>query len=288
MNTEKRSHEVEAADIQQGNRAWWSRNTMSYDWNDKVSLDRFSGAWFDEIDARFVHAARLFASDKQPFDRIIPFEALAGKRVLEIGCGMGLHSELMCKAGAQVSAVDLSPTSVEATRRRFALKNLNIDLRQLDAEALPFADQTFDFIWSWGVIHHSARTARIVREIARMLKKSGESRVMVYNRSGICVPIVYLRDHVLKGGLLRQDFDHTLLASSDGYHARFYTPDQFADLFRAFFVDVTTRIFGQDADAIPLPSLMRRIGISLAPEQWLRNRQAKVGSFLFLEAREPA
>jgi 2-polyprenyl-3-methyl-5-hydroxy-6-metoxy-1,4-benzoquinol methylase len=58
--------------------------------------------------------------------------------VLEIGCGMGLHSELMARAGARLHSIDLSPTSVEATQRRFALKHLDGNIQQADAERLPF------------------------------------------------------------------------------------------------------------------------------------------------------
>src|ERR1700677_2022527 len=86
--------------IQTGNQQWWTSQTMSYDWNDKVQSERFSQAWFNEIDRRFIYGARLFAHDKTPFDRIIPFDTLKGKSVLEIGCGMGLHSELLTRAGA--------------------------------------------------------------------------------------------------------------------------------------------------------------------------------------------
>lgn len=104
--------------VQAANQAWWTNHTMSFDWNDKVRSEKFSSAWFDEIDRRFIRDARLYGHDSRPFDRIIPFSDLAGKHVLEIGCGMGLHSQLMAEAGANVSAIDLSPTSVEATRRR--------------------------------------------------------------------------------------------------------------------------------------------------------------------------
>lgn len=260
---------------------------MSYDWNKKINVERFSTAWFDDIDARFVRAARLFATDTQPFDRIIPFHALAGKKVLEIGCGMGLHSELMVRAGAIVSAVDISPTSVEATRKRFSLKGLEIDITQTDAEILPFDDDTFDFVWSWGVIHHSAKTAKIVREISRVVKASGDCRVMVYNRSGISTTIVYLKDHLFKGSFLHQDFDSTLLASSDGFHARCYTPDQLTDLFYAFFNRVSTSILGQESDAIPLPRGIRAIVMKMTSEDWLKKRQSSVGGFLFLQASDP-
>jgi hypothetical protein len=74
---------------------------MSYDWTDKIDKEQFTDTWFNEIDRRFVHGARLFAHDRQPFDRLIPFEQLKGRDVLEIGCGMGFHSELMFEGGGQ-------------------------------------------------------------------------------------------------------------------------------------------------------------------------------------------
>jgi 2-polyprenyl-3-methyl-5-hydroxy-6-metoxy-1,4-benzoquinol methylase len=283
----KREPGMAAAAVQEGNQSWWTDNTMSYDWNDKIGNERFSLPWFDEADKRFIHSSRLFANDKQPFDRIIPFENLKGARVLEIGCGMGLHSELMARAGADLHAVDLSPTSVNATRRRFELKGLKGNIQQADAEKLPFADQTFDFVWSWGVIHHSSRTARIVREISRVLKAQGSCRIMVYNRSGANVMLTWFQHHLLKGKFLKQKFDTTLLASTDGFHARFYTDDQFADLFRAFFTDVSTDIYGLDADAMPLPRQIRPLALKMVSEKTLRKRQARDGAFLFLTASQP-
>jgi 2-polyprenyl-3-methyl-5-hydroxy-6-metoxy-1,4-benzoquinol methylase len=285
--TDKRTATMEVADVQHGNQSWWTSNTMSYDWRDKIGAERFSRQWFDEADARFVHSARLFANGVRPFDRVIPFDELPGRTVLEIGCGMGLHSELLSRAGARLHSIDLSPTSVEATRRRFELKNLQSDIRQADAERLPFDNATFDFIWSWGVIHHSSRTARIVREMRRVVKPSGSCRVMVYNRAGVIVPIVYLKDHLLRGRFLRQDFDATLLASSDGFSARFYTRDQLEDLFRAFFGVVKISVFGLDSDAVPLPSRLRKFVLPWMSEKALVDRQGRDGAFLFVEASEP-
>jgi 2-polyprenyl-3-methyl-5-hydroxy-6-metoxy-1,4-benzoquinol methylase len=115
---DKRTVDQHLHEVQAANRQWWTDHTMSYDWHDKVGPGRFSASWFDEIDRRFVHGSWLFAHGVAPFDQIIPFANLAGRRVLEIGCGMGLHSELMARAGANVSAVDISDTSIEATRRR--------------------------------------------------------------------------------------------------------------------------------------------------------------------------
>src|ERR1017187_7366735 len=96
------------------------------------------------------------------------FSELRGARVLEIGCGMGLHTQTMAAAGAEVTAIDLTSTAVEATFRRLALRGLRAHVLQCDAENLPFMAGAFDFVWSWGVIHHSSRTARIVREIGQI------------------------------------------------------------------------------------------------------------------------
>lgn len=287
MDSQHRRSAEEVAAVQRGNQAWWTTNTMSYDWNDKVRNPRYSAEWFDEIDKRFIEAARLFATDRDPFDRIIPLSQLSGKRVLEIGCGMGLHSEVMVRAGAHLTAVDLSPTSVEATSRRLALKGLAATVLQADAEGLPFEAKTFDFVWSWGVIHHSSRTGRIVREIARLLRPEGETRVMVYNRHAASVMLSVLRDQLVHGGLRRRTLEESYYASSDGYSARFYTQDQFEDLFRAFFSNVTSSLCGQEVDAVPLPAGLRRWVTRLLPEEYLRRAQERRGAFILLRADHP-
>jgi len=96
----------------------------------KIRAQRFSREWFDELDRRFIHAARLFTHDRSPFDRIIPFERLRGRKVLEIGCGMGLHAELISQCGGDLTTIDLAETSVIATQTRAELKNLKYVVRQ--------------------------------------------------------------------------------------------------------------------------------------------------------------
>lgn len=287
MLVAKRTAAAALGEVQVGNQAWWSANPMAYDWRGELADEQGSPAWFNKIDARFIEGSRLFAHRSQPFDRIIPFESLRGKRVLEIGCGMGLHTELMLKAGADVVSTDISATSIEMTEKRLALKKLRGDVRRCDAESLPFDDATFDFVWSWGVIHHSSRTGRIVREIARVLKPTGETRVMVYNRDGMAAWVTFWRQHVVRLGFLKRSFDETLFRDTDGFMARYYTKDQFEDLFRTFFDDVNAQIFGQDADVIPLPRHLRHAAVKLVSQDWMERRQAVSGGFLFLTARSP-
>jgi 2-polyprenyl-3-methyl-5-hydroxy-6-metoxy-1,4-benzoquinol methylase len=285
--SDKRSEELSSVEVQRGNSAWWTRNPMAYDWGGKIELPRFSPEWYEAIDAEFLYGSRLFATAKQPFDRIMPISELRGARVLEIGCGMGLHTQTMAAAGAEVTAVDLTSTAVEATSRRLALKGLQAQVLQCDAENLPFETAAFDFVWSWGVIHHSSRTARIVREIARVLNSTGACRVMVYNREGMPARICFLRDHILKGGFVRRSFEETLYRSCDGFSARFYVREQIEDVFRAFFNEVSSEVCGQESDAIPLPSPLRRWALSVVPERYLQKAQASRGAFIFLTASRP-
>jgi 2-polyprenyl-3-methyl-5-hydroxy-6-metoxy-1,4-benzoquinol methylase len=283
----KRTLDLSPDDVQQGNRAWWTSNPMAYDWHGDSKVERFSREWFDEIDAKFIYGARLFATRNEPFDRILPFSQLRGRRVLEIGCGMGLHTELLVRAGADLTSIDLSDTSIEATRRRLAIKGLKSRVERMDAEHLAFDDRSFDFVWSWGVIHHSARTGRVVRGIARVLEPDGEARVMVYNREGVPAKLSFLTSHVLRGGFLKRSFEETLFKTTDGFSARFYVREQFEDLFRAFFDDVSAEIMGQDVDAIPLPRHLRKFALRVVPEGYLAAAQARRGGFIFLRAKRP-
>lgn len=272
--------------VQTGNRSWWTNNPMTYDWHGTLRGEPMTREWFDEVDRRFVQASFPYLSRSRSFDRILP-DSLEGKRVLEIGCGMGLHTEELIARGSDVTAVDLTETAIAATKARLAAKGLTARVQQADAEELPFDTSEFDFVWSWGVIHHSARTARIIRQIARVLSPRGETRVMVYNRDGILARMLLARHYILGGEFRHKSPDEVLWAHSDGFMARFFHREQFNDLFRGFFEDAHTSILGQESDVVPLPRKMRRYA-----SRWLNDQQrvvaaAKRGSFLFTVAKTP-
>ena len=111
------------------------------------------------------------------------FAATRGLRVLEIGCGLGTDGAQFAKAGADYTGVDLTEAAVELARKRFELFNLPGAFRTADAENLEFNDETFDLVYSHGVLHHTPDTARAVREIHRVLKKNGKAIVMLYHRN---------------------------------------------------------------------------------------------------------
>jgi 2-polyprenyl-3-methyl-5-hydroxy-6-metoxy-1,4-benzoquinol methylase len=274
-------------DVQAGNQEWWTQHTMSYDWNAPIQLEKYSLPWFGQADERFIFGARLFAHDKTPFDLILPLQDLKGKRVLEIGCGMGLHSELMARAGAKLTSIDLSETSIAATSRRFALKGLKGDVRQMDAERLAFPDGEFDFVWSWGVIHHSSHTGRVVREIHRVLKPGGEARVMVYHLGGMPAYVSMLLEYGF-GFWRGRSLDEYLWAASDGFTARHYSRDMLRDLFLIFFDNVAVEVYGQDADAMPVPRQIRPWALRLVSTEWQKRKIRQRGAFVFARAHKAA
>ena len=105
----------------------------------------------------------------------------AGKRVLEIGLGQGADGERIVLRGGIYSGVDLTDEAVNRTRMRFTLKNLAFEqIEQASALKLPFDDNSFDIVFSHGVLHHIPEIGTAQREIARVLKPDGELIAMLY------------------------------------------------------------------------------------------------------------
>jgi ubiquinone/menaquinone biosynthesis C-methylase UbiE len=109
------------------------------------------------------------------------FEVARGKRVLEIGVGAGTDFVRWVRAGAEATGIDLTDQAISLVRERLALEELSAKLYVGDAENLPFETDSFDIVYSYGVIHHTPNTAKAVQEIWRVLKANGLARVMIYH-----------------------------------------------------------------------------------------------------------
>jgi SAM-dependent methyltransferase len=110
------------------------------------------------------------------------FSGAKGLRVLEIGCGLGTDGAQFALAGADYTGIDLTEAAIELAKRRFELFKLPGTLRTADAENLDFADESFDLVYSHGVLHHTPDIAAAVREIHRVLRQGGRAVVMLYHR----------------------------------------------------------------------------------------------------------
>ena len=129
---------------------------------------------------------------------------LPGRAVLEVGVGMGADYLEWLKAGAQATGLDLSSASLERAKQRCRLAGFAPDLRASDAEHLPFPDDTFDIVYSYGVMHHSPDTRQCIREAWRVLKPGGALRIMIYHDPSLTGFMLWLRYGFLRGKSLRQ------------------------------------------------------------------------------------
>jgi ubiquinone/menaquinone biosynthesis C-methylase UbiE len=103
------------------------------------------------------------------------FESAKDKKVLEIGVGLGADHQRFAQAGADLYGIDLTERAVQHTAQRLKLFELSSCLAVGDAENLAFENESFDWVYSWGVLHHSPDTPRAIREVFRVLKKGGDS-----------------------------------------------------------------------------------------------------------------
>jgi 2-polyprenyl-3-methyl-5-hydroxy-6-metoxy-1,4-benzoquinol methylase len=147
--------------------------------------------YFDEVEAR-----------KYRVEPHIPafadFEHWRGKRVLEIGCGIGTDTINFARAGASTVAVDLSEESLALAHRRAEVFDLSgqIEFVHSNAEELSgvAAEPTFDLVYSFGVIHHTPHPSRVLQAARQRLADGGEVKVMVYNRHSWKVAEILLAD----------------------------------------------------------------------------------------------
>ena len=175
---------------------WWAANPMTYGktHGEPVFVDEThaenrlalgSREFFQRVDEVQYRWNLSLHAGKVPFGRLFPYSRFRGAHVLEVGCGMGTMAMHWAVQGAHVTASDLNPVAVAQTCRRMRLYNLTARVLQTDGRALPFADNTFDYVYSWGVLHHSPQLERSIRELLRVLRPGGEYGVMLYNRHSL-------------------------------------------------------------------------------------------------------
>lgn len=134
-----------------------------------------SREYFDEVEAR-----KYFVEPHIP--GFAQFERWKGRKVLELGCGIGTDSINFARAGADLTAVELSERSLQICQERFQVYGLNARFYLGNAEELsavvPVAP--YDLIYSFGVIHHTPRPERVFQEMVKYCGPQTEIRVMLY------------------------------------------------------------------------------------------------------------
>jgi len=168
---------TEAVDTKSDVRAFWGSLYKSlYDHVDSaISREDLLKA-LDDLEDMFRLRRHMAVAD-------MPLGELSGKAVLEIGPGAGGHSALFAKHGANVTSIDITVERARATQAKYNLMGdmaAGCGALQGDAEDLPFADSTFDIVYSNGVLHHTPDTEASIAEVWRVLKPGGRAVIMLY------------------------------------------------------------------------------------------------------------
>ena len=142
-------------------------------------------AAFDFEHRRFQAARYLRISsaliDNWLADVQLPKEYFQGLTVLDLGCGSGRWTYAMASLGARVVAVDFCDAAVQVTRE--VTRDMDgVEVIQASLFRLPFRPEQFDFVVSWGVLHHTPNTSSAFRAIAPLVRPSGHLYIMVYER----------------------------------------------------------------------------------------------------------
>lgn len=110
------------------------------------------------------------------------YDMFAGKKVLEIGVGQGTDLIQFARAGAICYGVDITDNHLNLTQRNFDLQQQIVTLQKADACNLPFEDNYFDCVYSFGVVHHIPEIEQVMAEARRVLKPNGVLMFAVYNK----------------------------------------------------------------------------------------------------------
>ncbi len=134
-----------------------------------------SAGFFDDLDE--YHFDKL-----HHLLRLVPFDGLAGKSVLDLGCGTGVDLVRFARGGARVTGVDIADSAIALARQNVAHRGLRAHLMVADGEALPFPSAQFDYVFAHGVAQYTGDGRGLVREVHRVLKPTGEAVFQGYNR----------------------------------------------------------------------------------------------------------
>jgi ubiquinone/menaquinone biosynthesis C-methylase UbiE len=236
-------------------RSYWEAEPCGTDESIAGGLEAGTREWYERIEE---HRYAV-----EPFiHQVAQFTRHRGKRVLEVGVGAGTDHLQWARAGCECFGVDLTDAAIETTRARLACYGLESRLQRVDAELLPYADATFDIVYSWGVIHHSERPEQIAAEIRRVLKPGGMFIGMVYGRRSLLAFKLWIRHALLKGRPWRSPAA-LIWNYVESVGTKAYTSNEVRRLLTGFS-SVALKSFITTYDTVGFPRCLWR----LLPDDW--------------------
>lgn len=227
---------------------------------------------------------------------VVPFASFRGKKVLEIGCGAGYDAYTLMTTGADYTGIDITPENPDRVRRHLGYYGFEPNVCEADAEQLPFADRTFDVVYSNGVLHHTPRITSALQEALRVLRPGGHLHFSVYNRNSIVYLVdMALVDQVLRSGWRKRTLKTRLAmveytTSCELPLVNVYSPGMIRKLLRETgFGSIETKVRKLVAEDMPLYGLpgptylWRNI-----PQSWLDRLGRHFGWYVWGHGIKPA
>jgi ubiquinone/menaquinone biosynthesis C-methylase UbiE len=156
----------------------------------------------------FFERSLVFRSEvEQPWlPELIPFHTMGGLKVLEIGFGPGFDALTLLSHSAIYSGIDIAPENIDRTKLHLGYFGYSPDMREADAESLPFVDESFDVVYSNGVLHHTPNIKQAFSKVARVLRRGGDFYVVRYHRNSMFARVSSVLDAVIRGIPIRDRF----------------------------------------------------------------------------------
>jgi ubiquinone/menaquinone biosynthesis C-methylase UbiE len=179
-----------------------ANNAAIRQWNNHPcgALDgrnEYNLAYFEAVEReRYEHYAPWM-------QKYINFGSYAGKRILEVGVGQGTDLVQFAKHGADVYGIDITPRHLELAARNFEVRGIRANLQYAVAAALPFESDSFDVVYSFGVLHCTDNTVRSISECHRVLKPGGQLILGVYHTYSFFHAYTIFVNGILRGKLRR-------------------------------------------------------------------------------------
>ena len=233
---------------------YWRETNIPQRWYS--SKKPFSVQWFNAIaEARY--------SLYYPYlEEAAEFRWHSKERVLEVGVGLGTDLISYAKHGSLVYGIDLGVDQIEYTKKNFKVSGQTFkQLRQGNAENLPFKNDFFDLVYSFGVLHHTPNTERALREVHRVLKKDGQAIVMLYARGWKhyvkrCLIHGILLGKYFKLGSWQAVYNDVSEVNGNSPKTGVYTKKQVRAMFSAFsYIEVERKRMGEFFDYKPYRTL---------------------------------
>ena len=147
-----------------------TRRSFDLQWKkskERGEYNHFDPAFRERLVGLFLH------------DVMMPASAFNGMRVLDAGCGVGRWTYAMSQLGAHVTAIDYNDEAAKTTLEHFR-NHPSVRVMQADIHRLPFRPGSFDFVFSWGVLHHTGDTRRAFDKLVPLVAPGGTLFVMLY------------------------------------------------------------------------------------------------------------